>query len=218
MSNFDYKVQIPKDLYDKKMRKSMDLFVNLKHQLNDIADIIEQFKIENPRILIVGVGDNMLSSILKNKYNYYVESIDIDKELSPDIVGSVDSLEGVLKNRYDIIVCCHVLEHLPYEYFLPSLKQIRKFSRFSLVYIPNAKLQAFFQFGLLPIFKKKISLTTTLFFKKHKFNGEHYWEIGVKGHSLKNTKKILNEEFEILNDYNSPEWLYSYNFVLKSKQ
>lgn len=214
MKKFSAEVQVDKEHYELKHEVS---FLNAFNQLKDILFLVNEKKLSNPKILIIGVGDNILATLLRHKFGFYVRTMDIDKDLDPDAVGSVDNLKDAVQEEFDIIVCAHVLEHLPSDRFEASLRQIHKASKYSLIYLPIAKFGLLFEFGLHPIFKKRISLLSTWFFKSHRFDGQHYWEIGTRGFSLKKTRKYLRKYFVIVNEYNAENWLYSYNFILESK-
>lgn len=214
MNNFKSEVQVRKEHYG----LVQGSFINAYNQASDIFGLIKRHNIIRPKILIIGIGDNLLSIILKNKFNCVVKTMDIDPELESDIVCSIENLQGAVSEKFDIIVCTHVLEHLPFEYFNDSLRQIGLVSEYSLVYLPIAKFGLSFGFGIYPLFFKKITLALTWFFKKHNFDGQHYWEIGVRGYPLSKIKKDINKYFNIEIEYNPVNWLYSYNFILRSKK
>lgn len=214
MKNFEAQVQVKKEHY-KFVEGS---YINLYNQVRDVIDLVQKNKIINPRILIIGVGDDLLRIVLKNKFNYAVKTMDIDSDLKPDYVSSVDNLQEVVLEKFDVIVCAHVLEHLPFDYFNKSLEQIKSISDYSLIYLPIAKFGLSLGAGIYPLFFKKIYFVSTWFFKKHKFDGQHYWEIGTSGYSIENIRSEVKKYFNIKNEYNPENWLYSYNFVLKSKK
>ena len=47
---------------------------------------------------------------------------------------------------------------------------------------------------------------------------QHFWEVGMRGNRVKDVERRLSERFEILASYRNPDWIYSHNFVLRSKQ
>ncbi len=63
--------------YDSKER-----FCSYWHQINEIT------KLKPEKVLEVGIGNGFVSDYLK-KRNFNVTTVDIDKDLKPDIVGSV---------------------------------------------------------------------------------------------------------------------------------
>ena len=214
MDNFKANIQVRKEHYNFVQGSCLHLY----NQVRDVFDVVKKNKIINPRILIIGVGDNLLKIILENKFKFTIKTIDIDPELEPDYVGSVDNLQKVFSDKFDIVVCTHVLEHLPYKYFNKSLEQIKSISDYSLIYLPIAKFGLSFGIGVYPLFFKKMYFLSTWFFKRHNFDGQHYWEIGVRGNSLNKTRREIKKYFNIEKEYNPENWLYSYNFILKSKK
>lgn len=146
---------------------------------------------KDPKILIVGKGDGLIQEILF-KNGYEADVLDINKELSPDILGSVDDIP-IESNSYDITLCCQVLEHLPFERFQLSIKELYRVTKHKVVIsLPDVRrfisfrIQLFrysfsYQISFHRLFPKKIS---NIRFEKM----GHYWEIGYKGYPL---KKIL---------------------------
>lgn len=215
MNKFNASIQVDRSHYDV---KSEIAFLNLFNQVNDISLIVQANQIASPKILIVGVGDDLLNILLREKFGYYVKTFDIDEQLRPNLVGSVDKMSSIVHEKFDIVVCAHVLEHLPYEYFEQSLKEIKSIANYAIIYLPIAQVGLRFDFGLHPIFLKNFNFLSTWFFKKHKFDGQHYWEIGTKGYPLSFIQKEVRKYFSIEKEYNAKNWLYSYNFVLKSRK
>ena len=214
MDNFKATVQVEKRHYD----FVQGSFINLYNQINDVVALVKKNEIINPKILVIGVGDNLLKIILKNKFNLTVKTMDIDIELEPGYLGSITDIRSIVTEKFDIVICAHVLEHLPFKYFSESINQIKLISDYSLVYLPIAKFGIIIGAGIYPFFFKKIYLIATWFFKKHKFDGQHYWEIGTFGYPATRIRRELNKYFYIKKEYNPENWMYSYNFILKSKR
>ena len=215
-TKFKAKVQVSPESYY--IRSNITVFTSLSAQIDDIFYLIDHYKIKNPSILIIGVGNDLLKTILKYQFNYLVDTLDIDPDLKPDIAGSVHQLDKNLKRSYDIIVCCHVLEHMPFELFEPTVKLMKKYCRFAVIHLPIAKFGITTKIGLYPLFEKNIDILSTYFFKPHKFDGQHYWEIGTKGYSLSSISKTISSHFDILVQYNFKHWKYCYNFILGSRK
>jgi hypothetical protein len=215
MKDFKAEVQVNKEHYSFGHEVS---FLNVYNQIDDVLFLVKQRNIENPKILVIGVGDHLLDIILKYKFGFHVKTFDVDSALEPNFVGSVDKVDSAVHEYFDIVVCAHVLEHLPYEYFNQSLQKIRAISDYAIIYLPIAQFGLRLKFEIFPIIAKQINFLCTWFFKKHSFDGQHYWEIGTRGYSLPFVRNKINNFFKIEKEYNAKNWLYSYNFVLKSKK
>ncbi len=213
MERFSAKIQVDKEHYAFGHEVS---FLNAYNQISDVLFLIKKNKIKNPRILIVGVGDGLLSIVLKHRFGCSVKTLDIDGGLAPDFVGSIDEVDSIVREKFDIVVCAHVLEHLPYEYFEQSLQKIGSLSSYAIIYLPIAQFGFRFNFEFFPLFSRQINFLSTWFFKRHIFDGQHYWEIGTRGHTLSSVRKTIGKHFRIEKEYNAKNWMYSYNFVLTS--
>ncbi len=177
------------------------LNINRTHYINESYDSKERFNsywhqileinlCQASSILEIGKGNGFLCEYLKTR-NHNITTCDIDPTLNPDIIGSVLSLP-CSPNAYDLVVCFQVLEHLKYEFFEKTLRQlfrvtsnraiislpdVEKYYRF-LIYIPHGiKLKKYL---VVPCKKPKVQI----------FAGEHYWEIGKRGYSL---ERIYND-------------------------
>lgn len=70
------------------------------------------------KVLIIGVGDGIVPNIIKilnSQIN--VVTFDFAQDLKPDIYGDVRKLSLIVTEQFDAIICCQVLEHLPFEEF-----------------------------------------------------------------------------------------------------
>jgi len=204
------KKQVDKKMYNFKKYCNQDRWASYWYQIDEILNC-------NPKnILEVGVGNKIVESYLKNNTNIKYTSLDIADDLHPDIIGSVDDIKAE-DNFFDLVCAFEVLEHLPFKKFAKCLSELKRVSRkniiislpywgrhfsvkFRLPYFKIIKFQ--YKFNLMPI--------------KHKFNGQHYWEIGKSGYSLNKIKKEINKVgFKIVKDYIAFESPYHYFFVLE---
>lgn len=90
-------------------------------------DEIKKIEINEERglnVLVIGVGDGVVPLLIKLFCNCTITTYDYDKELSPDITGDILELSKHTKEPYDIILCCQVLEHIPYPEFGKALAEI----------------------------------------------------------------------------------------------
>jgi ubiquinone/menaquinone biosynthesis C-methylase UbiE len=168
----------------------------------------------HPRNLLeVGVGSGVVFDYLKSQ-GVNITTIDINKELNPDVVGSVTNIP-LKDNFFDVVLCAEVLEHLPFADFEKGLKELNRVSKkYVVLSLPH--------FG--PMIKASIKAPfikeIKIFFKTylpvvHKFNGEHYWEIGKKGYPSSKIRKIINKHFEIKKEFIPHESHYHRFYVLE---
>lgn len=190
--------------YDPKWR-----FISYWHQINEIITL------EPESILEIGKGNGLVSDYLKAR-SFKIITLDIDKDLKPDTVGSVISLP-FLDKTFEVVACFEVLEHLPYEYFLQALMEIHRVAEKHVVLsLPDVTRAYPIQITLpkLGQFRRLISLPC---WKpvEHVFDGEHYWEIGKNKYLLREvTDEIRRAGFYIKNTYRVFEAPFHRFFVL----
>lgn len=210
------KVQVDTSHYD---------FLSYVHQdrwNSYYQQITETLNCEGNDILYIGAGDSIVTDVLK-KCGKNVKIFDFDKNLKPDYLGSVTEIKKILKNKkFDVILCCQVLEHIPFSKFENTVKQLSECTKEKLILsLPNnnRKWQLYFQLPR-PLGKHKKS-----FLIRHHFsepwdinkqgNGEHYWEIDAKGcPTRKKIKDITKRYFKNLKFYTLFENPYHMFFIL----
>jgi hypothetical protein len=155
---------------------------------------------------------------------YDVTTFDIDRTFQPDHVGSVHDMRGIGDRAFDAVIASHVLEHLAVPYLDRALGEIARVGRFALIYLPVAGRHG--QIRLTPGVRGwSWSGMWDLFNPFHRPDGvnpryrenQHFWEIGMRGHRVKDVTRRLDRHFEVLAAYRNPDWIYSYNFVLRSR-
>lgn len=190
--------------YDDKRR-----WMSYWHQVKEIL----VFKPEN--VLVVGKGSGLVSEYLK-LIGIKIVTLDTDELLNPDIVASVLEIPFA-DSEFDAVLCAQVLEHLPYEDFNRALSEITRVAkRGAIISLPHfgPAIRFLFKFPFLPEIKFMIKLPYP---KKHQFKGEHYWEIGKRGYSLKKIKKeIMKSGLAIEKDYIVFENPLHHFFILKN--
>lgn len=166
------------------------------------------------KVLEVGPGNGIVSRYLR-LCGLCVRTVDIDNRNSPDILADVINLP-IESESFDIVSCCEVLEHMPYDKFNLALTEIyRVTSAFAIISIPAPFAGAAFSINLpkTPIFKFHLGMP--LFVNK-KFDGEHYWELGRWGYPLKRIRRdIESTGFEILHEKRPALSLFCYFFLLQ---
>lgn len=146
-------------------------------------------------------------------------TIDIDKRLNPDVVGSVLELPFANKS-FDVVACYEVLEHLPYEDFNKALFEIFRISKsHAILSLPDEDRVCRLNVRIPKIGEIKWLVPLPRLAKPiHNFNGEHCWEIGKAGYPL---RKIINDiqiaGFKIEKTYKVFEMPYHQFFILKKR-
>lgn len=208
----EYKPQISKDHYLEGY-DSKERWMSYWYQINEVL------KTDGRKVLEIGVGNKIVTNYLKER-GLEVTTVDIDPNLNPDHVCSVTELTKHFEpNSFDVVLCAEVLEHLPFKEFGKSLREIRKVTRrWVVLSLPYAGPGFRLSLKLPRITEKNLKLKIPML-KEHRFDGQHYWEIGKKGYSrAKIVNNILERDFEIIRSYYPPEHMYHLFFVLKKKE
>jgi len=191
--------------YDAKER-----FASYWHQIDEIV------KLQPRTVLEIGIGTGLLSWSLR-KRGINVTTIDIAADLQPDCVGSIVRLPFATSS-FDVIACFQVLEHLRFEVFLQAVQEIQRVAKSSAVIsLPDVSriYRLFLQFPRLGEFRKFISVPY-LKPPEHRFDGEHWWEIGRAGFPLKRVEQqIAVSGFRIETSYRVFEHPYHRFFILR---
>lgn len=204
--------QTNKNSYQFERYCDLDRWSSYWHQIDEVL------KLKPESVLEIGVGDKVLAGYLKNNTSIKYSSLDIAEDLSPDFIGSVDDIK-LDDNSFALVCAFEVLEHLPFDKFIKSLRELRRVSKkYVIISLPHWGRH--FSFNLrLPYFKKiSGQYKFALWPIKHEFNGQHYWEIGKRGYPLAKIKREIEAAgLKILKDYiafNSP---YHHFFILEKK-
>jgi len=167
------------------------------HQIHDI------YHLKPINILEIGIGNGFTSSFLR-RAGFEVVTVDINPNLDPDICCPISEIESFLEGRFfDLIVCCEVLEHLPFEEFEASIKIFRMLGKRLYLTLPNYNrvfgASIFFD---LPLYRFPRFVINAHFdvHRKKLLDPErgHFWEVGS---SKLTTKKKLNKRLKSF--YNS---------------
>ncbi len=168
-------------------------------QLWSFSEQIYQINLLKPvNMLEIGVGNGFVSRFLENM-GVNVTTLDINPALDPDIVAPVDGIaDYVTPNEFDLIVCCEVLEHLPFEEFEGIIEQFSRLSPRLFLTIPtNFKYIGFGGFLKFPGLTRWLGLWLEWPLKHAELADMHFWEIGYDRKTSQ--KKIM----ETLNKYYS---------------
>jgi ubiquinone/menaquinone biosynthesis C-methylase UbiE len=146
-------------------------------------------KIGGQTVLLIGTGSGM-STVMLERAGFQVTSVDIQAHLAPNVTGDVRALPFA-DHSLDIATCCQVLEHLPYEFFVPSLGELRRVVRNGVVLsLPDSgKYSTTFS----RIFGREEMLTLPRLWRKtRKGKQEHFWEVNLPGYSLHDVQRDID--------------------------
>ncbi len=201
--------QVSSDHYQGTSYNKKPRFCSYWHQIDEVC------KQKPQTILEIGVGNGFVSDFLR-KAGFNVSTLDLDPNLNPTILGSV--LDIPLPERsFDLALCCQVLEHLPYESFIPALEQLHRVVNTSLILsLPDMKPVSRIHFKSP---KARIDLLVPHFYTNPidwEFDGQHYWNIGNKNYPLKRIMDdIKKANFKITRHFRVPENPGHHFFILE---
>ncbi len=179
--------------------------------------IDETLKFKPNSVLIIGIGDDIVPRTLNN-YVAKLETFDIDPKLNPTYMGKIDEVDKIVSDDFDVILCCQVLEHIQFELFDKTLNKLSYLAKNMVVSLPYCH-HKFFNVNIeLPLLGiRNFHFSIPKFYKKWKFDGEHYWEIGASNYLLSDVKNKIVNSFNIINTFSPINNLYHKFFILESK-
>lgn len=184
-------------------------WVSYWHQVSSVLEL------EPKSVLVVGPGDGIVVDVLKKQIGK-VKTFDIEKELNPDIVGSVNNIP-LPDNSFDVVLCAEVLEHLPFEKFEKCLSELRRVAgKYVVLSLPHFGPQIKLNFKIPMIKEVRIAVKIPLPLK-HNSGGAHYWEIGKRGYPPKKIRAMIEKYFTIVDEFIPLENQYHHFFVLKNR-
>jgi len=189
-------------------------YVGLDRWSSYFYQIRETLALSPQSLLEVGGGDGVYRSYLKEHTPIAYRSLDIAEDLHPDVLGGVEKIP-LPDASVDCVVAFEVLEHLPFERFSIALSEIARVSKGdAIISLPHfgPPVKFLLKLPFLPEIRFSFKFP---FFKKHLFNGEHYWEIGKAGYTPETVREALGKHFTIQKEFVPFENQYHHFFILK---
>lgn len=184
-------------------------FVSYYWQLKEV------FALEPASVLEVGVGDRVFGNFIQSNTGTSYTSVDVARDLRPDVVGSVLELPFPDKS-FDIACAFEVLEHLPFEEFERAVGELVRVARTNVI-ISVPHFGPMLSFSLKIPFLPQIRVAWKIPFpKKHIVGGQHYWELGKRGYPVRRVRQILQRHGEIMREFVPFGNSYHHFFVLKA--
>lgn len=169
-------------------------------------------------VLVIGQGDNIVPYILSSQ-GLEVDTFDFIKDMNPTYFGNVLDIEKIVNKKYDCILCCEVLEHLPIDKLEGILNQLNKIAQKRIVLsLPIFGLSGYIKVKAPKYIDFSIVIAVPFYkFGRKVMSREHYWEIGSKGTGKKVVEKILSENLVKVDSYRVKEAPYHMFYILKPK-
>lgn len=159
-------------------------FVAFWHQVNEIVKC-------NPEwILEIGVGYYNFTARQLKYSGYHITTMDIDPTINPDVTGDIRNLP-FLNKSFDVVASFETLEHIPYEDFVPALRELGRVSRKHIIIsLPDNIFRCQIKIRLPKFDLEKLIPLSWVKPPKLKDGSSHYWEVNMPGYEL---GKILKD-------------------------
>lgn len=208
-AKFEAKTQVSKEHYNNTAYDHKARWLSYWYQIRAVLES------KSKKILEIGLGNGLTTEYLR-KQGVEVTTLDIDATLNPDLVGSITKI-SLPDLSVDCVLAAEVLEHIPFSEFSEALREIYRVSRdAAVISFPDSR-RTLFYFGLkLPFIPRLDLFLKVPTPEEHKFDGQHYWEMGKRGYSLQKIKtEIERAGFIIQKNFVPFDCPTKHFFVLK---
>lgn len=156
-----------------------DQYFSLPTLLSQTLQIKHIYELKPISILEIGPGTGFVSGFFRSA-GVEVTTVDINPNLKPDICAPLSELSRHLEKRYDLVVCCEVLEHIPLSNLDENLDILKASGNRLFMTLPNSF--ASIGFGALVriprISRFLVDAHINLPIKHKLEGGPHFWEVG----------------------------------------
>lgn len=154
--------------------------------------LAELYRLDPDTILEVGVADGFISEVVRRFTRHQIVSCDLDRALRPGVAASVLDLPFP-DDAFDLVMCCQVLEHLPFAHFPQAMGELRRVARRSLfVSLPDVRRYFALRVRLPRLGWREISWSPERRgLGVFEFDGDHHWEIGYDGTRFKDVVREM---------------------------
>ena len=175
-------------------------------------------------VIEVGPGRGVFAALYRQLAGARVVTMDIDPTLRPDVLGSVFAMPFA-DGGFDAAACFQMLEHLPFDRFVPALAEMRRVARAGMALsLPDCSLALAFRLGARNPRKDGLTFAWTIQpgawalrrLKQVPNSAGHYWEIGRAGTPLTVVREAIRASgWRIEDEFRTAENAYHRFFVLR---
>lgn len=182
-----------KERYNHQAYNTLPRWVSFWYQIDTILSVPE---IRKKKILEIGVANKFVSAYLKS-LGLNIKTCDIDKTVKPDVVGDVRHLP-FKDEEFDVVICCEVLEHMPFEESKRAIQELCRVSKSDAIlslpysgfclsfYLKPPAVGSGWIFRLpLPLMRPRKMI--------QKYGVEHYWTLGELKTGIRAIRKAIKQ-------------------------
>lgn len=153
-------------------------------------------------VLYVGVGSGFVPAYLRAQ-GVSVTTVDVNPALNPDILSDINCLSKQVTSRFEAVMACEVLEHLPLAKLQSSIQQLSLVTLEKLlVTLPVYQRFPFKLCGTLKLCGREIPFGVWLPWRKQQLPRGHLWEVNsLPACSVESIVGILSQHFATCNSY-----------------
>lgn len=165
-------------------------------------------------MLEVGPAHGFVAAYLR-KFGVNVTTLDINKAYTPDVLASVLDMPFP-DSSFNVILASEVLEHLPFKDFSRALHELHRVtSHVVFLSLPDVRHTLLSIDLKIPFLKRIRKIIKAPTFKKHVFDGQHYFEIGKRKYPPSCIRQeITRVGFVIRREAVHPDTPKNHDFVL----
>jgi hypothetical protein len=184
--------------------------ITIWHQAMEIARVVP----EGGQVLEVGPGAGYTTHLLRT-WGQHVTTMDFDPAIGADVTGDVTAMEFA-DGSFDCALAAQVLEHIPFEEFAGAVRELARVSRRHVIITLPAPFVGLSAVVNLPRITPASIRLGLSYYVKHEFDGQHYWELGKRGYSIRYVRRVIARQgLEIEREFRPTLSLRCYFFVAR---
>jgi hypothetical protein len=180
-------IQVASSHYEWMAYVTRERWISYWHQIRLAAEI------RPISCAIVGAGDGWVAEVL-GSMGVRVVSIDHSRDLGPSVVGDLKAVP-MQDGGVEVVVCCQVLEHLPWDSLGECLEELRRISSRRVVISVPQRGRSWSVRARIPYLGEVGRGGTLRARRPFEFDGQHYWEANTIEHSIGDVEKELLRVF-----------------------